>query len=82
MLLYFIWIVLSLLELLILVRCVLSFIPPLQRTPSGSIVMAVTEPVLAPFRGIATVGTRGVGIDFSPMIVMVIIHILRTVLPH
>jgi YggT family protein len=70
-------IILSLLQILILVRCVISFVPPLQRLPSGVIVMALTEPVLKPFRGLARVGSGGVAIDFSPMIVLVIISVVR-----
>ena len=71
---------LRVLEVLILVRVVFSFVPQWGRNPFGQIVIAITEPLLAPLRAVARVGGSGMALDFSPMIALIIIHIVRAVL--
>ncbi|HEX8832925.1 MAG TPA: YggT family protein [Abditibacteriaceae bacterium] len=66
-------------ELLILVRVILSFAPPLAQTPWGQVVVALTEPILRPLRGIAQVRGPGMAIDFSPMLAMFILQLIRFV---
>jgi len=81
------WLVLNLLavglrliEVLIVVRVILSFVPAWRRTPFGAIIVAITEPMLLPFRRMTRVQGPGMGIDFSPMVVLLIIHVIRLVL--
>jgi YggT family protein len=72
--------VLTLIEVLLLVRVLISWVPPWSRSPWGRVVTLLTEPILLPLRGIARVSGPGVGIDFSPMVALIIIHIIRVVL--
>jgi YggT family protein len=67
-------------EILIVVRCILSFVPSWRRHPAGIIVVALTEPLLLPFRGLTRAQGGGIGIDFSPMVVLLIIHVIRLVI--
>ena len=71
---------LRLLEILIIIRVILSFVPAWQRNSVGIIVVAVTEPLLLPFRNTARVQGAGMGLDFSPMILLLIIHVVRLLL--
>ena len=70
--------------LAIVVRAVISFLPYFTRPPYhplvvqvDRIVTQVTEPVLAPIRRMLP--SFG-GLDFSPMVVIVILFIIREVL--
>jgi YggT family protein len=67
------------LQLLIVARVVISFVPAWQRSAWGGMVVALTEPLLAPFRGL-TVRSGGVGLDFSPLVVLLIISVLGRML--
>lgn len=59
---------------LILARIVVSFLPNIdQDNPLIRFIHTVTEPILAPFRAILP-STR-LGIDFSPMLAMLVIDI-------
>ncbi|MBV9867752.1 MAG: YggT family protein [Abitibacteriaceae bacterium] len=71
---------LKLAEILILVRVVLSFVPQWQRQPFGLLVVALTEPILRPLRSAIPVGNSGISLDFSPMIALFIIQIIRTLI--
>lgn len=69
---------------LILARIVVSFLPNIdQDNPLIRFIHTVTEPILAPFRAILP-STR-LGIDFSPMLAMLVIdigcRILETIVP-
>ena len=69
---------LRLLEILLLVRVVISWVPPWSRSVWGRIVIAITEPVLYPLRRIARLPAGpGMSLDFSPMIALVILQIVR-----
>ena len=70
---------LQLLQILILARCVLSFVPAWQRQPLGQLIIALTEPILRPLRSVVRVGGSGMAIDFSPMIALLIISVLSQV---
>jgi YggT family protein len=72
--------VLTLIQLLLLVRVLVSWVPPWGRSVWGKLVTLITEPILLPLRGIARVSGPGIGVDFSPMIALLIIHIVRLVL--
>jgi YggT family protein len=62
----------------IMVRVVFSWIGPNHSNPIYRISYDLTEPVLAPIRNLLP--GRGMGMDFSPMIVTFIIVILLQVL--
>ena len=67
------------LQILIFARVIISFVPAWQRTMWGWIIVKLTEPILAPFRGLR-VNSGGVALDFSPMIVLIIISVVNRVL--
>lgn len=66
--------------LLLFVRIVLSWFPVSEGSPVASIyraLYAVTEPVLAPLRRVLPpVQLGGVGLDLSPIIVLLVISVL------
>ena len=78
--LFLLKIALVLAEILILARCVISWVPPWQRAPWGRVVTALTEPMLFPLRRAMRVNAGAIGIDFSPMILLFIIHGVRQLL--
>ncbi len=61
---------------LILARIFLSWIPVDYSNPIVRLIYKVTEPILAPFRIIISLG--GMGIDLSPIIVFFLLNLLRT----
>ncbi len=60
----------------ILARILLSWIPVDNTNPIIRLIYRITEPLLAPFRIIISLG--GTGIDLSPIIVFFLLNILRT----
>jgi len=72
--------ILNVLEVLIIARVILSFVPQWERHPAGLIVVTVTEPVLRPLRRVVLVGGSGMALDFSPMVALLVIHAVRLVL--
>jgi YggT family protein len=71
---------LTLLELLIFARVVLSWVAnPGSHNPLVEMVRAATEPVLAPIRAILP---RTGMFDFSPMIALFLIFVLQGLLPR
>jgi len=68
------------LYILILARVVISFVPSWRRTAWGGNIVALTDPVLAPFRAF-TLRSGPVGVDFSPLIVLLILSALSRMLP-
>lgn len=72
---------LNLLNWLIIVRVLLSWFRPRYRTSSNSwfftideLVWRATEPLLAPIRRLLP--TSGMGIDFAPLILLLLIQVL------
>jgi len=71
-------------SLLVLVRCVLSFL----RTPSytsrwlpfWNFVYATTEPVLSPIRRALSRFTRGLPLDFSPLVLILLLSVVERVI--
>ncbi|MBC8526967.1 MAG: YggT family protein [Candidatus Cloacimonetes bacterium] len=61
---------------LIIIRAIISWFSPNYSSPLVQLLIKVTEPVLAPIRKIIPMR----GIDFSPIIVIIIIQILRKIL--
>ncbi len=72
----FIDILVRLLSLAILVRVLLSWIPIDRNGRFAEIILQITEPVVGPIRKVLP--TLG-GLDFSPMIAMILIEMVRTV---
>ena len=73
-----IWATGTVLTIAIIVRALLSWFPNLdRRNPLVDFVFTITEPVLAPIRSVMP---RGMMIDFSPMIAIVLIQVVSRVL--
>ncbi len=69
---------------LIIARIIISFVPDIKNPIVRSLavfVYEVTEPVLRPIRKVVpVVGSGGVGIDFSPVIAIILLSLIRRVL--
>ena len=69
---------LSLLELLILARVILSWVAsPFSRNPLVQLIRAVTDPMLEPIRSILP---RTGMFDFSPMVALLVLQLLKGLL--
>lgn len=60
---------------IIIIRALISWVSPDPYNPIVRFLCRVTEPVLRPVRRILPIG--GMGIDFSPLIVILVIYFLR-----
>jgi YggT family protein len=60
---------------IIIIRALISWVSPDPYNPIVRFLYRVTEPVLRPVRRILPIG--GMGMDFSPLIVILIIYVLR-----
>jgi YggT family protein len=63
---------------IIIIRAVLSWVNPDPYNPIVRFIERVTEPVMAPVR--RWIPIRGMGIDFSPIIVLLVIIFLQSFL--
>jgi YggT family protein len=75
--LYFIFstagtILFEVINILIIVNIILSWIRPNPENPIVKLVYTLTEPLLSPFRKFATIGM----IDFSPFITLIVIQFI------
>jgi YggT family protein len=71
--------VIGLLELLIIVRAVLSFLPSVDRYhPIVRFLHTVTDPILQPFQRIMP--GNAVGIDFSPLLAILVLQMIDRLL--
>jgi YggT family protein len=70
------------LELLILVRVFLSWVPNIRQNQIVRFLYAVTEPMLAPIRTLIERSSfgRNMMIDFSPIVVFILLGILKNIL--
>jgi len=69
------YIFLSILELLVLARVILSWVAsPYSRSPLVQFVRGVTDPLLEPIRSILP---RTGMFDFSPMVLILVIQLLK-----
>jgi YggT family protein len=69
---------LQLFQIILLLRILLSYFPQIDRShPIVRFIVQVTEPVLAPLRQLIPPQQ---GIDFSPLVVFVVIFLLLTFL--
>jgi YggT family protein len=65
------------LQLLVLARVVISWLPNTRYHPISQWIVNVTDPMLRPFRALAPVGAGG--LDFSPMILLILLWLARRV---
>ena len=73
-----IWVTATIFTLLIIARALLSWFPNIdRRNPAVDFIFSLTEPVLAPIRSVML---RGMMIDFSPMIAIILIQAIARVL--
>ncbi len=71
---------LNLIFFAIIIIIIVSWVAPGTYNPAVSLLRQITEPIMAPFRKILP--AMG-GLDFSPMLAIFVIHVLRTiVLPN
>ncbi|KAJ53399.1 YggT family protein [Clostridium tetanomorphum] len=67
-------------EWAILIDVILSFIPLGRGNGFTQLIHTITEPLLAPGRKIQEKLIPGLMIDFSPVIALLILHLLRRIL--
>ncbi|WP_234120003.1 YggT family protein [Clostridium hydrogenum] len=65
------------LEWIIIIDCVLSFVPSDSLYSVRQAIGNITEPILAPFRAIQERIAPGFMIDFSPVIALIVIQIIE-----
>jgi YggT family protein len=69
------------LEILILVRVLLSWVPRAYNNPFAKFIIQITEPILAPIRKLiekSIFGGKGNVLDFSPLIAFLLLRILQS----
>ncbi len=71
--------ILSVIQWLVIVAAVISWLNPDPRNPIVQFLYRSTEPILRPFRRLLPPGRTG-GIDFSPILVILVIVFIRTFL--
>ncbi len=69
---------LRLLELLILIRVLLSWVAPDQRAQPMKFVKMITDPVLKPFQVVIPMG--GVGLDVGPILALLMLQLVENIL--
>lgn len=76
------FLLLRIFELLLLARVLMSWFPNIDRSNSlVQFLYDITEPVLRPVRNwLSSMGMGGM-IDFSPIVVFLVIQVLMTILP-
>jgi YggT family protein len=68
-------IVLTIYMWIIIIRALISWVSPNPYNPIVRFLYRATEPVLRPVRRVLPLG--GIGIDFSPVIVILVIYFLK-----
>lgn len=71
------------LYVLVFIRCIVSWFPISRENRLLQLLYALTEPILAPIRNIidkSPIGGRGMIIDFSPIIALFFVEIVKDVL--
>jgi YggT family protein len=71
--------ILSVIQWLVIIAAVISWVNPDPRNPIVQFLYRSTEPLLRPFRRLLPPGRTG-GIDFSPLLVILLILFIRTFL--
>jgi YggT family protein len=71
--------ILSVIQWLVIIAAIISWVNPDPRNPIVQFLYRTTEPILRPFRRILPPGRTG-GIDFSPILVILAIIFIKTFL--
>ena len=71
--------ILSIIQWLVIIAAEISWVNPDPRNPIVQFLYRSTEPILRPFRRLLPPGRTG-GIDFSPLLVVLVILFVRTFL--
>lgn len=71
--------ILTIISLAIIVRAFLSWVYPVGKDPYTKILLDITEPLLAPVRGLLS-RLLPLPIDFSPIVVILLIQFLQRML--
>jgi YggT family protein len=71
--------ILSVIQWIVIIAAVISWVNPDPRNPIVQFLYRSTEPILRPFRRLLLPGRTG-GIDFSPLLVILVILFIRTFL--
>jgi len=71
--------ILSVIQWLVIIAAVISWVNPDPRNPIVQFLYRSTEPLLRPFRRLLPPGRTG-GIDFSPLLVILVIIFVKTFL--
>jgi YggT family protein len=67
-------------EIVLLVRVIMSWFRVDPYHPVVRFIYQITEPVLAPVRNILAPYQRSVPLDFSPLVVFILIDIIRRII--
>ena len=73
--------ILSVIQWLVIIAAVISWVSPDPRNPIVRFLYRTTEPILRPFRRILPARRTG-GIDFSPILVILLILFLKVFLSN
>lgn len=76
---------LFILEIFILIRVVISWLPIDRNSQIVGFIHTVTEPILSPIRKMidkSIFGGRGQVLDFSPFIAYIILQLLQNLIPY
>jgi YggT family protein len=71
--------ILTVIQWLVIIAAVVSWVNPDPRNPIVQFLYRTTEPLLRPFRKLLPPGRTG-GIDFSPLLVILLIIFIKTFL--
>ena len=64
-------------EVIIIIRVIMSWVPSSPTNRFTILIQEITEPVLRPVRNILPQGST---LDFSPLIVLISLHFIKTIL--
>jgi YggT family protein len=78
-LLHVVFAILSVIQWLVIIAAVISWVNPDPRNPIVQFLYRTTEPMLRPFRGLLPPRRTG-GIDFSPLILLLLILFIKVFL--
>lgn len=74
---YFLAVIINIYDLLILIRCLLSFVAMGAQNKFTDFIYGVTEPLLAPVRALLSKTPLGnMMLDFSPVVVILLLNLL------
>lgn len=77
-----IYILLNFIQLAIFARVIISWIPIPKDNPIIKLIYQITEPILAPIRGMIERSSFGKNMmfDFSPIVALLLIQVIRSII--